>query len=155
LREASFDRCNLTIVQFTGCRGYGLRFNGCQMQGSDFAKSDFRLPVADADLVELVITDCNLSFANLAHNFLKEATLTNNRMLECCLDYCDLRDADLSGSELHGISSVGVSLAGADLRGADFSQLDPRQVDLTGTKIYQSQSFVLLDALGIILEADP
>ena len=65
LREASFERCNLTVVDFSGCRGYGLRFSDCQMQGTDFAKSDFRLPVADTDLVEFVITNCNLSFRTL------------------------------------------------------------------------------------------
>ena len=154
LKEASFDRCNLTVVDCIGIKGYALVLSHCQLQGTDFSKSDFRLPIADSDLTELTIEHCNLSYANLSNNYLVDAVLRENRMIECSLDYTDLSQADLRGSELHNISAIGVTLIGADLRGASFNNLNPRDIDLTDVKISPEQVGSLLEGLGIIVLDD-
>ena len=154
LKEASFDRCNLTVVDCIGIKGYALVMSHCQLQGADLSKSDFRLPIADGDLTEVTIEHCNLSYANLSNNYLVDAVLRDNRLTECSLDYTDLSQADLRGSELYNISAIGVTLIGADLRGASFNNLNPRDIELTDVKITPEQVGTLLEGLGIIVLDD-
>lgn len=155
LREARFEHCNLTVVEFVRVQAYGLEMRHCHMQGSDFSNSDFRLPVDDSDLASLTVHSCNFSYGNLSNTYLAHCTLTENRMLEACLDYCDLSDADLSGSMLHNLSGRGMTLRGVDLRGAQFNTINAAQIDLTGVKIYTGQVADLLQPLGIEISADP
>jgi fluoroquinolone resistance protein len=155
LREAKFSDCNLTVVDFIRANGYDLTFEHCQMQGADLSKADFRLPIGTSELAALTLKDCNFSYGNLANTNLVGCTLSNVRCLEACFDYCDMTDADLSGSEFHNINAVGLSIQGADLRGCSFNNIDPREIDLTGVRIYFSQLAALLEPLGIIVEDDP
>lgn len=155
LRETLFSHCNLTVVDFIRCKGYDLTFEHCQLQGADLSKSDFRMPIANAELAALSLKDCNFSYGNLSNNYLVGCALTDSRLIEVCLDYCDLSDADLSGCELHNISAVGVTIRGADLRGASFNNLNPREIDLTGVRMLASQVGALLEPLGIIVEDEP
>ena len=154
LREARFTRCNLTVVEFCHAQAYDLVLENCQLQGADFSHADFRLPIGDTDLSAFTMRDCNCSFANLSNTFLAGCTLTGNRMIEACLDYCDLTDADLTNCELHNLSATGLCLAGADLRGSSFNNIDPRAIDLTGVTITPEQTPYLLDALGINLATE-
>jgi fluoroquinolone resistance protein len=155
LREAQFRHCNLTVVEFIRCKGYGLSFDHCQMQGADLTKSDFRLPVGSSDMAELRMANCNFSYGTLAETYLAHCCFEGSRMIEACFDYCDLTGADLSGTELHNISGVGLTLRKADLRGSTFNNLSPREIDLSDVKIYLSQVQDLLAPLGIKIEADP
>jgi len=155
LREAVFERCNLTVVEFTRCSGYALSLQHCQMQGADLSKSDFRLPVGDSDLVSLNINHCNLSYANLANNYLVASHICDCRMLEVCLDYCDLSQATLMNNELHNVSATGLTLRGADLRGSSFNNIHPANIDLQDVRLYYSQLNYLSEALGLLVEADP
>ncbi len=155
LRESVFDNCNLTVVDFIRCKGYDLRFEHCQLQGADLSKADFRMPIGDTDLTALTINDCNFSYGNLANTHLATCTLTDNRLIEACFDYCDLTDADLRGSELANISAVGLTLIGADLRGCTFNNINAQDINLHGVRIYHNQLAALLEPLGIIVEDDP
>jgi len=155
LREAQFEHCNVTVVDFIRVRGYGLRFDHCQMQGADLSKSDFRMPVGDSELAELTLTHCNLAYANLAENYLPGTTMSECRLVECCLDYCDLTGSTVTDCEMHNITARGITLRNADLRGSTFNNLNVREIDLTGVRLNYSQIPGLLEPLGIVLEADP
>ncbi len=63
-----------------------------------------------------------------------------------------LNDADLSGCELDNVEARGLDLRGADLRDARFNRLDPREIDLTGVKMYAEQGLEVLRTLGIEIE---
>ncbi|MEM7080456.1 MAG: pentapeptide repeat-containing protein [Pseudomonadota bacterium] len=155
LREVRFNHCNLTVVEFIRAHAYGLELQHCHMQGCDLSHSDFRLPVGDSDLASLTMNHCNFSYGNLANTYLVGCALTDNRMLEACLDYCDLSDADLSGSTLHNLSGRGMTLTGVDLRGAQFNTINAARIDLSGVKIYTSQVADILSPLGIEISPDP
>lgn len=155
LREASFSHCNLTVVDLVRCKGYDLTLKHCQLQGADLSNADFRLPVGDSALAALTMQSCNFSYGNLANTYLAFCTLSDCRLIEACFDYCDLHEADLSGSELHNISAVGVNITGADLRSCTFNNINPREIDLSGVRIYFSQLAALLDPLGVVVEDDP
>jgi len=156
LREVLFSRCNLTVVDFIRANAYELNFDQCQLQGADLSKADFRMPFGNiSGLNAFTMRGCNFSYGNLANTYLAGCTLSECRLLEACFDYCDLTDADLRGSELHNIAATGVTLEGADLRGATFNNINPREIDLTGVRIYYSQLSLLLEPLGIVIESDP
>ncbi len=155
LRDTVFTQCNLTLVDFVRCTGYALTFEHCQLQGADLSKADFRMPIGHTDLVALFMRHCNFSYGNLANNYLPGCELTDCRMIEACLDYCDLTNANLSGSQLHNINAVGITLIGANLKSCEFNNLNPAEIDLTGVQIYHQQLAHLLGPLGIIVEDDP
>ena len=155
LKEVRFERCNLTVVEFVRCTGYGLRFEHCQMQGSDLSKSDFRMPIGNVDMVDLALIECNASYANFANNYLSQAIFEKCRLLETCFDYCDLSEADLRGSEIHNISAVGMVIRGADLRGTAFNNINPREIELDGVKLYYDQLIGLFEPLGLVVEDRP
>ncbi len=155
LRETTFRHCNLTVVSFQRSRAYGLHLEHCQLQGADFEKADFRLPVGESDLVDFHMTDCNFAYGSFANTYLAHAVLAGTRMNEACLDYCDLTGADLTGCELNNLSARGVTLIDADLRGAAFNNINPREIDLRGVRLTVSQVPALLAPIGIELEADP
>ncbi len=153
LREARFERCDLSLASFSRARGYDLVLEGCQAQGADFSQLDTRMPLAISEPpVACTLRHCNLSHADLSRIDLSGADLSGSRLLEALLDDSSLRGADLSGCDLNNISGRGLDLTGADLRGATFNNLDPRRVDLTGVQITPDQVTMLLAPLGIVLD---
>ena len=155
LRETTFRHCELSIVSFTRARAYGVAFEHCQLQGSDLSRIDCRLPIGASDLAEFAMSNCNFSFGNLSQVYLAGCSLTDNKMIDCCLDHCDLSGADLSGNNLHNASVIQTVLVKADLRGSTFNTIDPARLDLTGVQLYLSQMQDLVAPLGIVLQADP
>lgn len=152
LREAVFERCDVSLCRFERARGYDLRLEDCQAQGAGFGHLDTRLPIATREpLVRCTLRRCNLAYADLSHVDLSGADLSGSRLVEALLDEASLRGADLTGADLNNVSGRGVILAGADLRGAVFNNLDPRQLDLTGVRITAEQALTLLEPLGVIV----
>lgn len=153
LREARFERCDLSMATLSRARGYDLLLEDCQAQGADFSQLDTRMPLAIQEPpVACTLRGCNLSHADLSRIDLSGADLSGSRLLEALLDDSSLRGADLSGCDLNNISGRGLDLTGADLRGATFNNLDPRRVDLTGVRITPEQVTMLLEPLGIVLD---
>jgi fluoroquinolone resistance protein len=152
LREAVFQRCDVSMCRFERARGYDLLLEDCQAQGAGFGHLDTRLPIATREpLVRCALRRCNLAYADLSHVDLSGADLSGSRLVEALLDETSLRGADLSGADLNNMSGRGVILAGADLRGAVFNNLDPRELDLTGARITPEQALALLEPLGVIV----
>jgi len=155
LREARFERCDLSMALFCNADAYDLCLDQCQLQGTDFSSSDFALPIRGAaTLASLHMTDCNFSFGDLSNTYLAGCTLTGNRMIDVLANNCTLTGADLSGSELSGLTGTGLDLAGADLRGASFNTLDPRQVNMAGVQMGLAQGLAILERLGIVIDPE-
>ena len=153
LREAVFERCDVSMASFHRARAYDLSLSECQAQGADFSQLDTRLPVQTrTPMVRCTMSRCNLSYADLARIDLTGADLSGSRLLEANLDECCLRDADLRDADLNNVSGRGFDIAGADLRGAVFNNLDPRHLDLQGVRIRPEQVPLLLEPVGVVIE---
>lgn len=151
VQRSLFHHCNLTVAEAPYLKGYGVTFKNCQLQGINLSHADFRMPIAQSDLVDLTIQQCNLSYADLSCTYLSRCTITNSRCIELCLDYTDLTGAVLTDNELHNLRATGVSLKEADLRGSTFNNINPADVDLQGVLLEPEQLFYLVEALGVVV----
>jgi len=73
-----------------------------------------------------VLTDANLSYANL-----RGADLSYANLIDANLRDANLRDANLRGANLRGANLRGADLSYANLRGADLSYANLRGADLS------------------------
>ena len=150
LRDACFERCDLTTVNFERASAHGLRLIRCQAQGVDFSNVDFGLTLARSQsLVSFEVRDSNLAYADLSGTYLPGAIITDCRLVHAVLQGCILSNAILVDTDLCNIQASGLKLDGADLRGALFNNLDPRTVDLAGARVSAEQGLSLLASLGI------
>jgi len=155
LREVRFEHCDLTTVNLSRVRAYGLVLTHCQAQGLDLSTSDFRLPIGRvSEVVSFTMTHTNFAYGDLSNNFLKGCELSDCRLVEALLHNTVLDDALLTGTDLCNVQGRGLSLKGVDLRRARFNNLDPRVLDLTGVRISAAQALWLLEPLEIRVEAD-
>ena len=150
LREASFERCDLSMACFQRAGAYGLRLQACQAQGADFSQADFSLAMTrKKTLVSLECEDCNLAYADFSNTNLAGVTLRGCRLIHGLFQYCDMRDADLRDSDLTNLDANQLSLKGVDLRGATFNNLDPRVIDMGDARVDPEQAQALLGAMDI------
>ncbi|HIM39865.1 MAG TPA: pentapeptide repeat-containing protein [Methylophaga aminisulfidivorans] len=77
-----------------------------------------------------VITNCNLSYANLSRAGLESCKLSGNRWTEANLSGTTLQGADLSRGEVSPEGWYQCQLQNADLRHCDLVGLDIRRVDV-------------------------
>ena len=150
LRDASFDRCDLTTASLVKVHAYGLRLTGCVAGGIDFSGADFSLGPGRAEaFAHATIQGCNMPWADFTGVTLARCALTDCRLTEAIFNEASLAEAELAGSDLTGIEAHGLALAGADLRGATFNNLALRTVDMTGVRVTAEQALMLLAPLGI------
>jgi fluoroquinolone resistance protein len=150
LTNARFTGCDLTTAVCRRTHAFGIELARCQAAGIDFSGSDFRLGTTAA--VAATFTDCNLAYADFTQTLLPGASFAGSRLSHSIWHDADLAAADLSRCQLDNIESRRLNLRGADLRGAAFNQLDPRQIDLTGVRMFADQGLVVLKSLGIEID---
>ena len=151
LRNCKFEVCDLTTAACPRTRTYGIELRRCQASGIDFSNADFTLSVGSVFATASFI-DCNLAYADFSQTTLTSAAFTGSRLSHSVWHNASLNDADLSGCELDNIEARGLDLRGADLRDARFNRLDPREIDLTGVKMYAEQGLEVLRTLGIEID---
>ena len=153
LREATFERCDLTAARMSRSRAYGLRLVGCNAGGLDLSRADFGLGVAgrgdESPFASATFEDCNMPWADFTGTNLNGCTLAKCRLVEAVFTEANLSGADLRESNLSNIAVRNLRLAGADLRGATFGNLDPRSVALERVRIFPEQALMLLQPLDV------
>ena len=154
LREATFERCDLTAARLERSRAYDLRLLDCNAGGLDLSYADFGLGIGgrggrDSSFASATFDGCNLPWADFTGVDLSGCALTKCRLLEAVFAEANLSGADLRDSELHNIVVRNAQLTGADLRGATFGNLDPRSVALERVRIYPEQALMLLQPLQV------
>ena len=155
LRDAVFERCDMTTAVMQNVRAYGLTMEGCVAGGIDFSGADFTLGRSGAEgLASAAFTGCNMPWADFTGATLSNCKLTSCRLMEAIFNQATLAQADLSGSDICGIEAHGLTLVGADLRGTTFNNLDLRVTDLTGARLRPEQALMLLTPLGIEIDMD-
>ena len=155
LRDATFERCDLTTAVMQKVRAFGLTMEGCVAGGIDFSGADFTLSRAGAEgLASATFKGCNMPWADFTGVTLSDCELTGCRLIEAIFNQATLAKANLKGSDICGIEAHGLTLVGADLRGTTFNNLDVRVTDLTGTKLRPEQALMLLTPLGIDIDVN-
>ena len=153
LRDATFERCDLTAAKLGRSHAYGLRLIGCNAGGLDLSYADFGLGIArrggETAFASATFEGCNLLWADFTGVNLNGCVLTKCRLVEAVFAEANLSGADLRDSDLSNIVARNVRLTGADLRGATFGNLDPRSVDLERVRIYPEQALMLLLPLQV------
>ncbi len=150
LRNCRFEVCDLTTATCTRTRAFGIELRRCQASGIDFSIADFSLSAGE--FATATFTECNLAYADFSQTVLTGAVFTGSRMSHSVWNNASLNDANLSGCELDNIEARGLDLRGADLRDARFNRLDPREIDLTGVRMYAEQGLEVLRTLGIEID---
>lgn len=155
LRDAAFERSDLTTAVMQKVRAFGLTMEGCVAGGIDFSGADFTLGRAGAKgLASATFNGCNMPWADFTGVTLSDCKLTGCRLMEAIFNQATLAKANLAGSDICGIEAHGLTLVGADLRGTTFNNLDVRITDLTGAKLRPEQALMLLTPLGIDIDVD-
>ena len=150
LRNCKFESCDLTTALCTRTRAFGIELRRCQASGIDFSTADFTLSAGA--FATATFLDCNLAYADFSQTTLTGAVFTGSRLSHSVWHNASLNDANLSGCELDNIEARGLDLRGADLRDARFNRLDPREIDLTGVKMFAEQGLEVLRTLGIEID---
>ncbi|KRV63138.1 fluoroquinolone resistance protein [Aeromonas veronii] len=152
LREASFLRCDLTMVDCSRSQCLGLELRDCQAVGINFAHASFANRITTKSyFCEAHLTGNNFSYASFEGCLLEKCELSGNRWQGANLFGASLAGSDLSGSEFGQIDWSSFSLQGCDLRQCDLPGLDLRRIDLQGVMINEDQQQTLLEQVGLIV----
>ena len=155
LRDASFQRCSLSMSHFKGANCFGLGLRECDLKGADFSQASFVNQVSNkVYFCSAHITDCNLSYANFEKQCIEKCDLFENRWIGANLRGASFKESDLSRGVFSEDCWEQLRVQGCDLRHSELSGLDPRKVDLTGVKICSWQQEQLLEQLGLIVVPD-
>jgi hypothetical protein len=109
----------------------GWRLGLCSKESKDCSpRSDWRLDLAAANLV-----DANLDYADLGGAYLRNAYLRRADLRHADLRGADAVRADLRGADLRYANLSDIDLTSADLRGADLRHADLASAGLIGAAL--------------------
>lgn len=147
-----FERCDLSMADFSRANLYRTELAHCQAQGADFSQVTIESKIGGKiSLRDFSASESNLAYSDFTGADLQEASITGCRLIHSVLNEANLEGAILTDNELHAINAERLTLRGADLRGSGLDGLDVREIDMNGVTIDEAQQRVLLEALGITI----
>lgn len=93
---------------------------------------------SNANLPRIILTEVDLSHADLYGAHLGNANLRGSNLRRADLSGADLRAADLSGADLRGANLFGANLSGANLQRANLNLANLEAVDLSEANLSQA-----------------
>jgi hypothetical protein len=143
-----FVQCNLSLVQLTYSRLFGVEFSDSKLIGIDWTLAQW--PAFHRDF-ELRFKQCILNDSSFYGLTLHELV-----MEECKLRDVDFRECDLSESALTYCDFLGALFMRTNLQRGDLTEssnfnLDVTANNLAGTKFTRFEALSLLESLGIEL----
>ena len=141
LAEVNLEGCKLNGTKLAGAVLNRSRLRTSDLSGADLSGADLR----EADLGgNAVLTDANLSFADLRGAILDEARARGARfsranLAGAHLTMAELSSADFEGANLAGAGLYVANLHGARLAGANLSGADLRRVVLTNANWWRTR----------------
>jgi uncharacterized protein YjbI with pentapeptide repeats len=148
--ECRFLDCDLSLVRLTDTTITGCRFEGCRISGVDWTRARWpKHTVAGANR----FVRCDLSSSTFSGIHLGSIV-----MRECRLGGSTFREASLPGADLSDSEAAGADFSGADLRrtrlvGVRDLVVDPSTCRLEGAVVDAGTALVVLEALGLVIEA--
>jgi uncharacterized protein YjbI with pentapeptide repeats len=140
LAGADLQSCNLSRA-YWGSRPRPAVTNGAMrmLSGIHWTRNAARQSEADLSRKCVILTDADLSYADLSRASLRDATAARAVFRRCkapdaVFEKADLRDANFKNADL-----AGSDFGNCDLAGANFTGADVRRVRFTGARLGGAQ----------------
>ena len=150
LSHATFHQCDLTNSDLSQSNWYDVTISATKAVGLNArGVSNARHINDNTTLHASLISDTQLSFADLSHSDLKASHFDHTRCLEVNWTEADLEGSTLSECDLGGGIFDRAVMTHCDLRGSLFNSINPTLIGLDGVTLTSDQLLYLAIPLGI------
>ena len=150
LSHATFHQCDLTNSDLSQSKWYDVTISATKAVGLNArGVSNARHINDNTTLHASLISDTQLSFADLSHSDLKASHFDHTRCLEVNWTEADLEGSTLSECDLGGGIFDRAVMTHCDLRGSLFNSINPTLIGLDGVTLTSDQLLYLAIPLGI------
>ena len=150
LSHATFHQCDLTNSDLSQSNWYDVTISATKAVGLNArGVSNARHINDNTTLHASLISDTQLSFADLSHSDLKASHFDHTRCLEVNWTGADLEGSTLSECDLGGGIFDRAVMTHCDLRGSLFNSINPTLIGLDGVTLTSDQLLYLAIPLGI------
>ena len=153
LSHATFHQCDLTNSDLSQSNWYDVTISATKAVGLNArGVSNARHINDNTTLHASLISDSQLSFADLSHSDLKASHFHHTRCLEVNWTEANLEGSTLSQCDLGGGIFDRAVMTHSDLRGSLFNSINPRLIELDGVTLTSDQLLYLAIPLGIQID---
>ena len=153
LSHATFHQCDLTNSDLSQSKWYDVTISATKAVGLNArGVSNARHINDNTTLHASVISDSQLSFADLSHSDLKASHFDHTRCLEVNWTEANLEGSTLSECDLGGGIFDRAVMTHCDLRGSILNSIDPTHIGLDGVTLTSDQLLYLAVPLGIQID---
>ena len=150
LSHATFHQCDLTNSDLSQSKWYDVTISATKAVGLNArGVSNARHINDNTTLHASLISDTQLSFADLSHSDLKASHFDHARCLEVNWTEANLEGSTLSECDLGGGIFHRAVMTHCDLRGSLFNSINPKVIGLDGVTLTSDQLLYLAIPLGI------
>ena len=153
LSHATFHQCDLTNSDLSQSKWYDVTISATKAIGLNARGVSNARHISDnTTLHASVISDSQLSFADLSHSDLKASHFDHTRCLEVNWTEANLEGSTLSECDLGGGIFDRAVMTHCDLRGSIFNSINPTLIGLDGVTLTSDQLLYLAIPLGIQID---
>ena len=153
LSHATFHQCDLTNSDLSQSKWYDVTISATKAVGLNArGVSNARHINDNTTLHASLISDSQLSFADLSHSDLKASHFHHTRCLEVNWTEANLEGSTLSQCDLGGGIFDRAVMTHSDLRGSLFNSINPTLIRLDGVTLTSDQLVYLAIPLGIQID---
>ncbi|HET8986107.1 MAG TPA: pentapeptide repeat-containing protein [Trueperaceae bacterium] len=146
LSECRFERCDVSLADFTDTVFQGVVFDSCRLTGNHFdtLKTGALGIMAGFD-------GCDLSYCSFRKMDLTACSFTNCTTADAEFVQCELEGVSFDGTDLTRCTFHANNLMGADLRGARNYVISPFGNRVEGMRVAMPEALSLLLEVGVDL----
>ena len=153
LSHATFHQCDLTNSDLSQSKWYNVTISASKAVGLNArGVSNARHINDNTTLHASLISDSQLSFADLSYSDLKASHFHHTRCVEVNWTEANLEGSTLSQCDLGGGIFDRAVMTHSDLRGSLFNSINPRLIELDGVTLTSDQLLYLAIPLGIQID---
>ena len=153
LSHATFHQCDLTNSDLSQSKWYNVTISATKAVGLNArGVSNARHINDNTTLHASLISDSQLSFADLSYSDLKASHFHHTRCLEVNWTEANLEGSTLSQCDLGGGIFDRAVMTHSDLRGSLFNSINPGLIELDGVTLTSDQLLYLAIPLGIQID---
>jgi len=144
ITDTVFEQSDLSNADFSRCFMERVQFRNCKMVG---------INMSEASLRNVVINNCNASYAVLRYFKCSKSAFHNTSFTEADIYSAALTDVGFSCCNLDRVQFTGTKLAGIDLSTCHFFQLALTLNELRGCIVAPAQVVTLATIFGVVIKA--
>jgi uncharacterized protein YjbI with pentapeptide repeats len=146
LSECRFERCDVSLADFTDTVFQGVVFESCRLTGNHFDTLK-----TGALGIMATFDACDLSYCSFRKMDLTACRFTNCITTDAEFVQCELAGVSFDGTDLNRCTFHGNNLMTADLRGARNYVISPFGNRVTGMRVALPEALSLLSELSVDL----